>query len=193
MSADPSSEKKPSALRPLPSVDMALLPDQLRARRTRRLVVGALVGAVVVGGLLFWIAKSVIPQSWSWMEDTLGRQDAKLAADLALIEGPPLPDEDGGVESSLSEEERVALSRSRPNARYETLFGTVPSFRGALLEAGLEAEELGGGVRVGQGGPRFDGLVLTRRGEAPQVTIADDAGELTAANHRKVPHIELVQ
>ena len=141
MSADPSSEKKPSALRPLPSVDMALLPDQLRARRTRRLVVGALVGAVVVGGLLFWIAKSVIPQSWSWMEDTLGRQDAKLAADLAMIEGPPLPDEDGGVESSLSEEERVALSRSRPNARYETLFGTVPSFRGALLEAGLEPEE----------------------------------------------------
>ena len=84
MSADPSSEKKPSALRPLPSVDMALLPDQLRARRTRRLVVGALVGAVVVGSLLFWIAKSVIPQSWSWMEDTLGRQDAKLAADLAM-------------------------------------------------------------------------------------------------------------
>jgi murein DD-endopeptidase MepM/ murein hydrolase activator NlpD len=141
MSADRSSDEKPSGLRPLPSVDMALLPDELRARRTRRIVVGTLVGAVVLGALLFWIARSVIPQTWTWMEDKLGRQDAKLAADLGIVEGPLPLDQDAGVVDELTDEERLALSRSRPNARYETLFGTVPSFRGALLEAGLEPEE----------------------------------------------------
>ncbi|UCH30169.1 MAG: M23 family metallopeptidase [Myxococcales bacterium] len=140
MSADPSSEKKPSVLRPLPSVDMALLPDELKARRTRRIVIGGLVGAVVVTALLLWIAKSVIPQSWSWMEGALGRQDAKLAADLGVPEGLR-PAEDAGVGPELSEEESLALFRSRPNARYEPLCGTTPSFRGALLEAGLEPDE----------------------------------------------------
>ena len=51
MSVDPS-EKEPSGLRPLPSVNMALLPNELRARRTRRVVVGAVVGAVGLGALL---------------------------------------------------------------------------------------------------------------------------------------------
>jgi len=141
MSADPSNEKKPAILRPLPSVDMALLPDQLRARRMRRLVVGALLGTIVVGALLFWIARSVIPKTWSFMENVLGNQDATLAADLGVPEGLAPLDQDAGLGQELTEAERLALYRSRPNARYETLFGTVPSFRGALLEAGLEPEE----------------------------------------------------
>ncbi len=141
MSADPSSEKKPSALRPLPSVDMALLPSELRARRTRRIVVGSLVGVLVLGALLVWVARTVIPQTWSWFEDRLGRQDAKLAADLGLDEGAQAPEIDAGLQPELTEAEKLALSRSSPNARYETLFGTVPSFRGALLQAGLESEE----------------------------------------------------
>lgn len=141
MSIDPSSDKKPSGLRPLPSVDMALLPNELRARRTRRLVIGSVVGAVVVGALLLWVARSVIPQTWTWMEGVLGRQDEKLAADLGMDEGLGGAGGDGGVEDELTEEQRLALQRSRPNARYETLFGTVPSFRGALLNAGLEPEE----------------------------------------------------
>ncbi|UCF48395.1 MAG: M23 family metallopeptidase [Myxococcales bacterium] len=120
---------------------MALLPDELRARRTRRIIVGALMGTALLGALLFWIARSVIPQTWNWMEDALGRQDAKLAADLGVPEGLAPPEADGGVEEELTEEQKLALSRSRPNARYETLFGGVPSFRGALLNAGLEAEE----------------------------------------------------
>ncbi len=141
MSADRSSEEKPSVLRPLPSVDMALLPDQLRARRMRRLVVGALMGTLVVGALLVWIARSVIPEAWVFMEDVLGNQEAKLAADLGVPEGLAPLDQDAGLVHELTETERMALSRSRPNARYETLFGTVPSFRGALLEAGLEPDE----------------------------------------------------
>lgn len=141
MSADPSSEEKPRALRPLPSVDMALLPDQLRARRTRRLVIGTLVGAVVLGSFLFWIARSVIPHTWTLVEDLLGRQDAKLAADLGVPEALAPPDQSPRMDATLTEEETLALIRSRPNARYETPFGTVPSFRGALLEAGLDPEE----------------------------------------------------
>lgn len=141
MSGDRSSEKEPDVLRPLPSVHMALLPNELRARRTRRLVIGTLVGAVVLGALLLWIARSVIPQTWAWMEDALGKQDAKLAADLGVPEGLAPPGRDGGIEEALSEEQRLALSRSRPNARYETLFGSVPSFHGALLNAGLDADE----------------------------------------------------
>jgi len=140
MSADPA-EEKPSALRPLPSVNMALLPNELRARRTRRIVIGTLLGAVVLGALLFWIARSVIPQTWAWMESTLGRQDAKLAADLGIPEGLAPAEADGGIEEVLTEEQELAISRSRPNARYETAFGGVPSFRGALLNAGLEADE----------------------------------------------------
>jgi murein DD-endopeptidase MepM/ murein hydrolase activator NlpD len=141
MSRDPSSEKEPSGLRPLPSVNMALLPNELRARRTRRLVLGAVLGAVVLGALLLWIARSVIPQTWAWMEDALGHQDAKLAADLGMPDALAPAEVDGGVEEALTEEQQLALSRSRPNARYETLFGGVPSFRGALLNAGLEDDE----------------------------------------------------
>ncbi len=141
MSADPSSEKEPSGLRPLPSVKMALLPNELRARRTRRLVIGTLIGAVFLGALLLWIARSVIPQTWAWMEEALGRQDAQLAADIGLTDELLPADLDGGIEEELSEEEARALARSRPNARYETPFGGVPSFRGALLNAGLEADE----------------------------------------------------
>ncbi|MFZ1863521.1 MAG: peptidoglycan DD-metalloendopeptidase family protein [Polyangiales bacterium] len=141
MSPDPSSEKEPRALRPLPSVNMALLPDQLKARRTKRIVLGTLVGTVVLSALLFWIAKSLIPTTWSWMEDALGRQDAKLAADLMMEDHLAVVKEDGGVQPEISEAESLALVRSQPNARYETLFGTVPSFRGALLNAGLDAEE----------------------------------------------------
>lgn len=120
---------------------MALLPDELRARRTRRLIIGAIGGALLLAGLLFWVARSVIPQTWSWMEGVLGRQEAKLAADLGVPDGLASPEMDAGIEETLTEEQAIALSRSRPNARYETPFGGVPSFRGALLNAGLEADE----------------------------------------------------
>lgn len=140
MSVDPSSQKKRGALRPLPSVNMALLPNELKAQRTRRFVVVTLVGAVVLGAFLLWVARSVIPKTWDWMEAALGKQDAKLAADLGVTDVIPAP-QDGGLQEELTEEQSLALLRSRPNARYETLFGTVPSFRGALLNAGLEPEE----------------------------------------------------
>ncbi|MGB8224011.1 MAG: peptidoglycan DD-metalloendopeptidase family protein [Polyangiales bacterium] len=141
MSADPSSEKEPRTLRPLPSVNMALLPNELRARRSRRIALGVLTGTLLLTVLLLWIARSVIPQTWTWVEESLGNQDAKLAADLGMPEGLVPETADGGAEEKLTDEQALALSRSRPNARYETSFGGVPSFRGALINAGLEPDE----------------------------------------------------
>lgn len=141
MSADPSQQKEPRALRPLPSVKMALLPDELKARRTKRILISTLAGTLVLGALLFWIARNLIPSTWTWMEDTLGRQDAKLAADLGVQEDSVATNEEAGATPEIPEEQTLALVRSQPNARYETLFGTVPSFRGALLNAGLDSEE----------------------------------------------------
>ena len=138
MSGDASNEKEPSGLRPLPSVNMALLPNELRAKRTRRLVAASVVGVVVVGLLGVWIVRSVVPSAMSWFEDEGTSEEV-----AALGPGPELlpVEDDVTAEPSLTAEERLAISRSQPNARYETLFGKTPSFRGALMEAGLEPEE----------------------------------------------------
>jgi len=138
MSGDPPNEQKPSGLRPLPSVDMALLPNELRARRARRFAVAGVVGAIVASVLVVWLVRNVVPSALSWFEDTTAVQDiAVVGPDVELHPA----EVDGPREPALSAEERIVLSRSQPNARYETLFGKTPSFRGALLEAGLEPEE----------------------------------------------------
>ena len=137
MSADPTSEKKP-ALRPLPSVGMALLPNELRARRTKRLVVSGVVGAVILGFVFVWLVRGVLPETWAWVETGLDPDEGVAALAIAATDGIAVTDPDGGIEEELSPEESLALRRSSPNARYETLFGSEPSFRGALLNAGLE-------------------------------------------------------
>ena len=140
MSADPTSEKKP-ALRPLPSVGMALLPNELRAQRIKRLVVSGIVGAIILGFVFVWLVRSVLPETWAWVETGLDPDEEAAALAIAATDDIAVTDPDGGIEEELSPEESLALQRSSPNARYETLFGGVPSFRGALLNAGLEAEE----------------------------------------------------
>lgn len=140
MSADPGSEKK-SVLRPLPSVGMALLPNELRARRTKRLVVSGIVGAIVLGLVFVWLIRSVLPEAWAFLETSLTPDEEAAVLATASTEGVAIPTSDGGAVEELSPEQSLALQRSRPNARYETPFGTVPSFRGALLNAGLAAEE----------------------------------------------------
>jgi murein DD-endopeptidase MepM/ murein hydrolase activator NlpD len=141
MHSDPSTEKKPPALRPLPSINMALLPEELRARRARRMVVSTIAGAGVLGALLFWIARSLIPQAWASVEDAPGTQEAKPAADLGMQDAIVSRAPDAGAQQEAIAEPSLGPLQSRPNARYETLFGPVPSFRGALLNAGLEPDE----------------------------------------------------
>jgi len=137
MSAEPSGDDKP-VLRPLPSVGMALLPNELRARRTRRWIVVGTLAAVVLGFLFVWLIRSVLPEAWAWSQEA--EQLAPIPTATAVATAPL--DEDAlAPEPTLSPEERLALERSRPNARYETPFGGVPSFRGALLNAGLGPEE----------------------------------------------------
>lgn len=128
-------------LRPLPSVGMALLPNELRTRRVRRLVAAGVFAAILVVFFGAWVVRTLTSSesSTDGAERTTGsiagvagqRDDETLTA---IVADPP-------EESQLSDAERLALQRSRPNARYETPFGGVPSFRGALLNAGLEAEE----------------------------------------------------
>lgn len=140
MNADPSSDKK-SALRPLPSVGMALLPNELRARRTRRLVVSGVAGAIVVGFVFVWFIRSVLPETWAFLETGFAPDDRAAALAMGPTEDVAMAATDADIEEELTPEQSLALQRSRPNARYETLFGSVPSFRGALLNAGLESDE----------------------------------------------------
>lgn len=140
MSTDPSGEKK-SALRPLPSIGMALLPNELRARRTKRLVVSGVIGVALLGLVLFWLVRGVLPETWGWLETNLDPNQESAAVAIAVTDAGPASGPDGGIVAELTQAETLALQRSRPNARYETAFGSVPSFRGALLNAGLEADE----------------------------------------------------
>ena len=137
MSSDPTGKPKP--LRPLPSVRMALLPEELRARRTKRLVLAGGAGAVAAGFLLVWLVRSLWPSEEARLseEPEPSPQDESLVS--TTVDEIAVPD--AGADGQLTKEELLAFRRSQPNARYETLFGTVPSFRGALMAAGLEAEE----------------------------------------------------
>jgi murein DD-endopeptidase MepM/ murein hydrolase activator NlpD len=141
MSSDPSTEKNPRALRPLPSINMALLPEELKARRARRMVISTFAGAGVLGALLFWIGRSLIPQAWASVQDAPGTQDSKPATEPGMQDALVPTARDAGVQEEITPEPTLGPLRSRPNARYETLFGPVPSFRGALLNAGLEPDE----------------------------------------------------
>lgn len=119
---------------------MALLPNELRARRVRRVIAGAAFAGVLVVFVGVWIVRSFLPDGSAQSEARASVAIAAVAgtnADGTLTAVAP----DAAEEPELTPEELLALQRSRPNARYETPFGGVPSFRGALLNAGLEADE----------------------------------------------------
>ena len=140
MSADRSGDDK-ARLRPLPSVDMALLPHELRARRAKKLVITGVVGMMVAAFVLVWFVRSVLPQAWGWVDDLFEPETEQIALASREAEIQAVTMIDTVVEEKLTDAERLAIERSSPNARYETPFGGVPSFRGALLNAGLESEE----------------------------------------------------
>ena len=120
-----------------------LLPNELRARRTRRVVVGGVRGRHSVG-----------------RSPALGRQK-RHPPDLGLDGGQPRPPgrqargrsrdagrprslgkTDGGDARTSSPKPKSSPSPARdPTHGTKPLFGGVPSFRGALLNAGLEPEE----------------------------------------------------
>ncbi|MEM7437548.1 MAG: peptidoglycan DD-metalloendopeptidase family protein [Myxococcota bacterium] len=135
MSVDPGDDKP--SLRPLPSVGMALLPNELRARRVRRWVASGAVATVFVTFVGVWVVRSLLSAEPEANAAEPATELGAVSPDPALVAVAAEPE----PVDALSPEERLALQRSSPNARYETTFGGVPSFRGALLNAGLEAEE----------------------------------------------------
>ncbi len=138
MKVDPTGDKD-SRLRPLPSVGMALLPHELKARRTKRLVFGSIFGGLAVFALLLWLGTSVLPPLWEKLQARFGDPEPPSAAIDAAVAAAVVPSPERETERPTAE--ALELSRSQPNARYQTLFGTVPSFRGALMAAGLEPDE----------------------------------------------------
>lgn len=139
MQLDPPAKRK---LRPLPSVDMALLPEDVRHRRMRRMLIGGLLAALLLGAVLVWASQSLLPQTWEWVralfvesEDLSAAPTTQAVLPASEDVGPPLP------ENMTMDPSSLAAARLRPNARYTTEFGRAPSFRQALLNAGLEAEE----------------------------------------------------
>ena len=122
---------------------MALLPDELRARRTRRVVLSWLIGAVLLGALLVWAGGRFLPQSWQWVQERFGFAEATASSEPVPMAVTPIAvGLDAGVEpSEEGETNDLTVARSRPNARFTTEFGQVGSFREALLNAGLDPEE----------------------------------------------------
>lgn len=140
MQLDPPGKRK---LRPLPSVDMALLPEDVRNRRVRRTVFGGLVAALLLGAVLVWASQSLLPQVWDWARSLFvdAEESAEATPELAVLApaeevGPPWP-----AANATTDPATLAAARLEPNARYTTEFGRAPSFRQALLNAGLAAEE----------------------------------------------------
>ncbi|HJL19453.1 MAG TPA: peptidoglycan DD-metalloendopeptidase family protein [Sandaracinaceae bacterium LLY-WYZ-13_1] len=130
--------------RPLPSVGIPLLRDELRATRVRRLA--ALVGAVllVIGAVL---AAIFVP---GWLPSG-GDEAEQPAAAAAPAEPPPLStidDDDAGIPDGPlpnveTEEERLVVAEEEldEGTRVVRRFGESPGFRAALVNAGCEPTE----------------------------------------------------
>ena len=114
MAADPTSKKK-HVLRPLPSVDMALLPEELRARRMRRFVLGGLLGAAVLAAILVWAGRTMIPQTTRWFQERFGsgveiEPEEPIPGWITPIETPNTSD--AGIAQATDAAAQEALFRS---------------------------------------------------------------------------------
>lgn len=134
--------------RPLPSVGIPLLRGELRASRIRRAVGGAIVGLLIVGGI---VSAFFLPGMWGDTEPTSGGDEPATAASdpppltevdasTELLDEPPFEAheiaEEAVVEEPLADDEGTRVTRR---------FGESPGFRPALVAAGCtgaEADEL---------------------------------------------------
>jgi len=132
--------------RPLPSVGMPLLRDEVRATRVRRVVLVAVAGVLLIGGVvgLFFLPGLSL---WPTGEPDTTDEDAVAAA---AAEPPPLSELDASVEALeaelAAEAEAPELPREQPMAdgegtRVVRPFGDSPGFRPALVAAGCTGAE----------------------------------------------------
>ncbi len=144
--------------RPLPSVDMALLPGQVRAARVRAaafkgvLALGALLGVLYLGWT-WWFDGEEAPAedpSLAAMGTDLDEDDAEDVAQAGATgvlkraihkEAPPeeveVDDVDEVAPVAVLEPEETAAGHQR----FTATFGQARGFRPALLAAGLSNEE----------------------------------------------------
>lgn len=128
--------------RPLPSVGMPLLRDEVRATRLRRVVLAVVAGILLVGGLVALLLFPGVFSSWGGASAV---EHEPVGA--APPEPPPLSELDASVEDL---EEALAaepeLPEEQPMAdgegtRVVRPFGDAPGFRPALVAAGCTGAE----------------------------------------------------
>ncbi len=145
MAGEPPSSEDERPLRPLPTVGMALLPEERRSVRIRRVVGFGMLGAIVVGAVGVWAGGRYLPKAWEWANGVLDVQSEASAA-AAPISG--LTNDGGVLDEPLTNDategaavEPSALATRAAGASFTTTFGNALSFRQALLNAGLEVQE----------------------------------------------------
>jgi len=132
--------------RPLPSVRMPLLRDEVRATRVRRVVLAVVAGVLLIGGL---VALLLFPGFAPWPS---GDQDAPPTDPVgaAAAEPPPLSELDASVEdleaALAAESVAPELPEEQPmedgeGTRVVRPFGDSPGFRPALVTAGCTGAE----------------------------------------------------
>lgn len=138
---DPDDKLDPLAVRhrPLPSVDLALLPHELRAARTRT-VVGGVLAFLLLGALTF--ALSVGQASWFSQS---GEPDAAVEAQIDTPDAAVEPVIQVGAPSEptgpvvVEEAEQPADGWGHTTSVRK--FGSARGFRGALEAAGATSTE----------------------------------------------------
>jgi len=148
----PDEEDLPLRHRPLPSVDIALLPHELRAMRMQRRVIGGALILLVLAVVGLAYGKA----AWSKLQrppEAEQRAETELIAPSA---GPPDAPSSSAVATLVSAAGRKSAETTRNNAqaapisvegvdgaksRIEYKFGRARSFKEALLACGAEPAE----------------------------------------------------
>lgn len=117
---------------------MALLRDERRTLRLRRLIGFGLLAAIAIGAAVVWVGGRYLPKAWEWANGVLMLETEPAAAAV-------LPVADAGVappEATAGQAGgELPISSRNPGARFSTEFGNASSFRQALLNAGLDVDE----------------------------------------------------
>lgn len=139
---DPDAKPDPLAVRhrPLPSVDLALLPHELRAARTRTLLL-ALIGVLLVaGGVVVAIGRSV----WSQSVEPESTTPAEPTAPDPVAPAAPVQGTNPAPVASPSATATAPVPDSEDawgHTKVTRKFGAARGFRDALQTAGASPEE----------------------------------------------------
>ncbi|MFK7989364.1 MAG: peptidoglycan DD-metalloendopeptidase family protein [Sandaracinaceae bacterium] len=170
--------------RPLPSVGIPILRDDVRASRVRRGVAGGTLGALLLAGIvaaLLWPGgddASDAPDPVAEGIDTIPEED-ELPLDEAGVAmlGDPLPEPAPTAEEALVVVEETTADEGN---RVVRRFGTAPGFRPALTNGGMTGAEADALIAA------LDDVMDFRRcrPEHEMVITRDASGLLTSFEYR---------